>query len=241
MFKRAVAWKLVRENPVSSSDPPRVRTPEMKVLMRYQIRELLDVLPHLEFEERSRAKWWRLANAIVVTALGTAMRRGELLGLRWRDVDLDTGLIHVRETRVLGRTTTPKSASSRRTISIGETVSGTLEDLQRCMRYTAPDDFVFTHPERGTPIDPSRFTRAYLRPAMVRAGISMPFRPFHDLRHTAITYEAAAGNPHSYIQMKAGHSSGAITERYIHSAQVIFPGAAARAEAYIFGDDRLPR
>ena len=76
---------------------------------------------------------------------------------------------------------------------------------------------------------------AYLKPALKRAGITKPFRPFHDLRHTALTHEAAAGNPMAYVQLKAGHSQSQITERYIHAAQVLFPGAAARGEERMFG------
>jgi hypothetical protein len=67
------------------------------------------------------------------------------------------------------------------------------------------------------------------------AGITKPFRPWHDLRHTALTHEAAAGNPHAYVQTKAGHSQSTITDRYIHAAQVLFPGAAEKAEARMFG------
>jgi integrase len=63
-----------------------------------------------------------------------------------------------------------------------------------------------------------------------------PFRPFHDLRHTALTHDAAAGNPVVYIQMKAGHSQASITERYIHAAQIQFAGAAARAEERMFNN-----
>jgi integrase len=74
----------------------------------------------------------------------------------------------------------------------------------------------------------------HLRPALRVAGITKPFRPFHDLRHTALTHEAAAGNPLTYIQHKAGHSQIQITERYIHAAQVQFAGAAARAERRMF-------
>lgn len=62
------------------------------------------------------------------------------------------------------------------------------------------------------------------------------FRVFHDMRHTAITHDAAAGNSQAYVQMKAGHSHGAITERYVHAAQVLFPGAAEKTEARIFGE-----
>ena len=93
---------------------------------------------------------------------------------------------------------------------------------------------VFCHPQLGTPLDPSKLARTYLRPALTRAGITKPFRAFHDLRHTALTHEAAAGNPMAYVQMKAGHSQAQITERYIHAAQVLFPGAAAKGEARMF-------
>jgi integrase len=95
-------------------------------------------------------------------------------------------------------------------------------------------EVVFAHPSKGTPLDPARLAREHLKPALAKAGIVKPFRPFHDLRHTALTHEAAAGNPLSYIQMKAGHSQTSITERYIHAAQIQFAGAAARAEERMF-------
>jgi integrase len=87
----------------------------------------------------------------------------------------------------------------------------------------------------GTPIDPTKLSRDYVRPALKAAGIAKPFRPWHDLRHTALTHEAAAGNPHAYVQAKAGHSQSTITDRYIHAAQVLFPGAAEKAEERMFG------
>jgi integrase len=101
-------------------------------------------------------------------------------------------------------------------------------------RVYGDEDLVFCHRQLGTPLDPSKLARLYLTPAVKRAGITKPFRPFHDLRHTAITHDAAAGNPQAYVQMKAGHSQGAITERYIHAAAVMFPGVADKAEARLF-------
>jgi integrase len=74
-----------------------------------------------------------------------------------------------------------------------------------------------------------------MRPALKRAKIVKPFRTWHDLRHTSLTAAAAAGNPAVYVQMRAGHSQGSITERYVHAAQVLFPGAAARGEERMFG------
>jgi integrase len=82
---------------------------------------------------------------------------------------------------------------------------------------------------------PTPLATSALRPALKAAGITKPFRPWHDLRHTALTHEAAAGNPHAYVQAKAGHSQSTITDRYIHAAQVLFPGAVERAEARMFG------
>jgi integrase len=75
-----------------------------------------------------------------------------------------------------------------------------------------------------------------MRPALRKAAIAKPFRPWHDLRHTALTHEAAAGNPAVYVQMKAGHAQGSVTERYVHAAQVRFPGAAEKGEARLFAD-----
>ena len=83
-------------------------------------------------------------------------------------------------------------------------------------------------------LDPSKLVRAYLRPVLVRAATTTPFRAFHGLPHTALTDEAVAGDPLVYVQMKAGHSQGQITERYIHAAQVPFSGAAATGEAWMF-------
>ena len=74
-----------------------------------------------------------------------------------------------------------------------------------------------------------------MRPALRQAGITKPFRVWHDLRHSSLTFSAAAGNPQAYIQLKVGHSQGSVTERYIHAAQVLFPGAAARGEERMFG------
>jgi integrase len=121
-------------------------------------------------------------------------------------------------------------------LELGPRTRELLAEHWRETPFQSDDALVFCHPQKGTPLDPSKLARCFLRPALRRAGIVKPFRPFHDLRHTALTHEAAAGNPTAYVQLKAGHSQAAITERYIHAAQVLFPGAAARAEARLFGN-----
>ena len=64
--------------------------------------------------------WLALAKTVTLTVLGTALRRGEALGLRWKDIELLEGRLHVRQAYVRGQMTTPKSRASRRTITIGE-------------------------------------------------------------------------------------------------------------------------
>ena len=166
---------------------------------------------------------------------GTALRRGELVGLRWRAVNLLDGKIEVREAFVGGHFTTPKSRASRRVVELGPRTLAVLEEQWRRTDYHGDDDLVFGHPTKGTPVDTSKLAKRYLKPALTRAGIERPFRPFHDLRHTSLTHAAAAGNPQIYVQARAGHSQGSITERYMHAAQVLFPGAAERSEARMLG------
>jgi len=142
--------------------------------------------------------------------------------------------IEVRETFVRGRFTTPKSRASRRVVELGPRTLAVLEKQWRRTAYRGEDDLVFGHPTKGMPLETGKLTKHYLRPALARAGIEKPFRPFHDLRHTSLTHAAAAGNPQIYVQARAGHSQGSITERYMNAAQVLFPDAAAKSEERMF-------
>jgi integrase len=236
MFKVARRWRLVSSNPLDEVEPPRVERQEMSVLTETEIPRLLKAYRHLEQDaEKNERPWWALSRRLVEVALGTALRRGELLALRWRDVELLEGRLHVRESLVRGRFQTPKSRTSRRMIELGPRTGAVLQEVWQASRYRSDESLVFCHPALGTPLDPSKLSRDYMRSALKGAKIMKPFRPWHDLRHTALTQEAAAGNPQAYIQLKAGHSQGSITERYIHAAQVLFPGAAEKAEVRMFG------
>jgi integrase len=235
VLKRAVRWRLIARNPVSDCDRPRVEQPELHVLSEVEIARLLTAYRELQAEAEDEKKvWWEIARTLTFVCLGTAMRRGELLALRWGDVHLLEGRVRVREALVNGKFTTPKSRSGRRTIELGPRTLALLQERWQRSVFQGDDELVFCHPQLGSPLDPSKLTSIYMRVALKRAGITKPFRPFHDLRHTALTHEAAAGNPMSYIQLKAGHSQSAITERYIHAAQVLFPGAAQKGEDRMF-------
>ena len=236
MLKRAVRWRLIRHNPVSDCDRPRLHQPELNILTETEIAHLWTAYTQLEADatDPEQREWWRLARTLTFVALGTALRRGELLALRWKDIQLLDGHLSVREALVKGRFTSPKSNAGRRLIQLGPRTKQLLAEHWQSSAYNTDDDLVFAHPQKGTPLDPSRLAREHLKPALKSAGITKPFRPFHDLRHTALTHDAAAGNPLTYIQHKAGHSQTSITERYIHAAQLQFLGAAARAEERMF-------
>jgi integrase len=236
MLRRAVVWRLIRTNPVSSIDRPRLAQPEMSVLTEVEIARLINAYDELAADASDvHRPWWLLAKAVVLTALGSGMRRGELVGLRWRAVNLLEAKIEVRETYVRSQFTTPKSKASRRVLELGPRTLAVLEEQWSRTAYRADDDLVFCHPTKGTPLETSSLATHYLKPAIARAGIDKPFRPFHDLRHTSLTHAAAAGNPQIYVQARAGHSQGAVTERYMHAAQLLFPGAAEKSEARMFG------
>ena len=222
---------------IEDVDRPRLDSTDMNVLSEVEIRRLLSAYRALELDppEDTLVAWWALVARLVVVALTTALRRGELLALRWCDVELLEGRLTVREAFVRGRFQAPKSKASRRTIELGPRALEALQEQWSASAYHGDDELVFGHPEKGTPLDASKLGRLYMRRALARAKIVKPFRVWHDLRHTALTHEAAAGNPAVYVQLKAGHSQGSITERYIHAAQVLFPGAAAKGEQRMFG------
>jgi integrase len=218
-------------------DPPKATDDtEPEVLTEVEIARVLAAYREQEADAVDEQRvWWALARRVFVVAVGTGLRRGEILGVRWGDISMLDRRLHVRQAFVRGEMTTPKSRTSRRVLDLkdGGHVLAALEEQYAASRYRTDDSLVFCHPALGTPLDPTKLTRDYMRPALAKAKITKPFRAWHGLRHTALTHNAAV-NPQAYVQMRAGHSNGSITERYIHAAQVAFPGAADRAEDRIF-------
>jgi hypothetical protein len=92
---------------------------------------------------------------------------------------------------------------------------------------------VFCHPALGTPLDPSKLT-TYARKALERAGVGEGFRPWHGLRHTALTETAASGVPAIFVQAKATRTGLDDGAGYLHAHRTTFPDAAELAEARMF-------
>ncbi|MBD0347631.1 MAG: site-specific integrase [Thermoleophilia bacterium] len=98
---------------------------------------------------------------------------------------------------------------------------------RRRSAFQGDDELVFCHPARGTIYRAEAFTEA-LSTALAAAGVEANLRAFHDLRHSAITHDAASGSSAIAVMAKAGHRNMATTETYLHLAGVVFRDEAER-------------
>jgi integrase len=164
----------------------------------------------------------RLQAALHLAAT-TGMRRGEVLGLRWRDLDLDGGRLVVEQTLLAPRYVLtllpPKTEQARRSIDLDEETVSVLRAHKRRQaeerlalgagwgEHPLADDLVF-RTEDGSPIQPQLFTLAFQQAATV-AGL--PKLRLHDLRHTSVALCGQAGAPVKVMQERHGHHSAAFT------------------------------
>ena len=148
---------------------------------------------------------------LYLTAAMTGLRQGELIALRWRDVDWVAGVVRVRRSYTRGEFTTPKSRRSSRAVPMADRLASELERYHQVSRYPADHDLVFAHPLTGGPYDASRLRKRF-NDAIARAG-ARRIR-FHDLRHTFGTQMAAAGAPLRAIQEWMGHRDHSTTQIY---------------------------
>lgn len=220
IVRKARAQGLIAHDPLAGVTPP--RTPEFRptIWTDEELRRFVAAT-----REHPRGLLFRVA-------LVTGMRLGELLGLRWRCVDLERGTVTVEadlEWLPGGgwRLGPVKSRSSRRTILLPRDVLEELRDLGP----GAPDEFVFQS-RVGGPLDPTNVTARDLK-AICRAAGVPPIR-FHDLRHLHNTLLLRAGVSPRVVAARAGHSSVAFTlQRYSWVTADLQERAAAALEGVI--------
>jgi integrase len=213
-LKQALRDGLVARNVADLVSPPRVAQREMQTLSAAQARTLL-----------SHASGERL-EAIYVLALSTGMRQGELLALRWKDVDLDCRSVHVLGT--LQRTksgltiSAPKTSGSRRRVALTAIATDALrrhkaaqnEERLRLGGSWEDCDLVFAN-EVGRPIEAGNLLRRSYWPLLEKA--ELPRIRFHDLRHTAATLALAQNQNPKKVSEMLGHSKVGITlDLYSH-------------------------
>lgn len=201
---KAVEWELVGTNGarkvklfrLDDPAPDRVlsREEERKLLAACAAPDLMCRAPHLR--------------AIILVALYTGLRRGEILGLKWTDVDFENGVLIVRQS---------KTASGRgRRVNLNSLLSEVLRELTK----EAESEWLFPSPGRfqaeGKPLRHiADVKKAYSRAVKLA---SIPRITFHQLRHTFCSRLADAGVPLPVIQDLAGHASIIMTRRYTHPA-----------------------
>jgi integrase len=151
--------------------------------------------------------------ALYLTAAMTGLRKGELVALRWRDVDWPAARIRVRQNYTRGEFGTPKSKRSTRSVPMADEVGGELERLFKASRWQRDEDLVFAHPATGDVLAKSNVSRR-MRSALKAAGLDEGRHRFHDLRHTFGTRMAAAGVPMRTLQEFMGHRDLATTQIY---------------------------
>jgi integrase len=182
--------------------------------------------------------------ALYAVALSLGLRRGEALGLRWSDADLDEGVIYVRQAlhRVEGRLQfgPVKSDGSERAVAVPAACLAALADHRTAQEVEREEagigwtdsGLVFTT-GRGTPIEPRNINRHFAA-LTERAGVSKI--RFHDLRHSCATLLYEQGVPLEHIQDVLGHSSPTITKTiYVDSTRQVQRAAVDRL-GHLFED-----
>ena len=222
-LQHAVRWQMLSGNPADAVVPPRPIRYEPSVLSVEDVRRLLAVAASTTH------------GPLVHTVVMTGLRRGELLGLRWQDVDLDAGVIHVRQTAqwLPGEGSifrSPKTERSRRAVVLAPSTVQVLREHRRSQLEerlavgAAYQEYglVFATP-LGTPMDPSNLRRAWRR---IVKSFGLTGLRFHDLRHAHATLMLLGGVHPKVVSERLGHSSVGITlDTYSH----VLPSLQAQA------------
>jgi integrase len=195
-FAERQGW--CEQNPCHSVRRPRVREcSEIRYLSQPDLEALIAAV------DVSEEPFGSTDRAIFLTAAMTGMRQGELLALRWRDVDWDAGRIRVRRNYSRGHWSTPKSRSGERSTPLASRVADELRAHQLRSRFSGEDDLVFANPLSGEVLPHGPLVQRF-RKALKAAGVRKV--RFHDLRHTFGTRMAASPDvPMRKVQEWMGH------------------------------------
>jgi integrase len=229
---QAVKWQMVGRNVADATEPPRAVRPQVRAWDQDQVLRFLVVA-----EDEHYGPVWLLA-------LMTGLRRGELLGLRWEDVDLGRGVLHVRRSLVeLGSKLViqePKTRSGRRVVALGASCVTALkahrahQNEQRLSLGAAwrDDGLVFTTADGGA-IAPRNLIRRFKE---LTTQAALPAIRFHDARHTHATLLLKQGQHAKIVSERLGHANIAITlDTYSHVLPNMQRDAADDLDAALFG------
>jgi integrase len=215
LFNAAVKQGALGKSPLDGVERPRASRREMTVLSPDDWQRVLAYL-------QNHSSWALAPLTVLIT---TGLRRSELCGLRWGDVDFDRSLVLVqRSFHLIGGQpvySAPKTVRSRRAVALDGATVGLLErhreDLKRSMelfgRRIRTTDAVFGRPD-GSPFPPDTYSGLWAR---IREALGISIR-LHDLRHSSATMLLAAGVPIQLVSARLGHSTAGFTlSTYAHS------------------------
>lgn len=221
IFTRATEWRIIKHNPVADVKRPKVMAKEIEVYDENEISLLFAAL------EKEPLHW----QILILLAITTGLRRGELVGLEWKHIDLDTGIIEVKQSISLSENgeriiTEPKTKKSKRKISLPDSIMDSLKEYylySRKKKLTLGDAwkggehfFVFSNWEGNAyyPETPYLWFRSFLKKNNLR------YIRFHDLRHTSATLLINQGVHAKIISERLGHASITTTMNvYGHALQ----------------------
>ena len=194
----------------------------MKFFTVEEVEKLLRSLPSGEFTATD--------SALILTGAMLGLRQGELVALRWRDIDWPASVVRVRRKYAHGVFSLPKSRRSSRAVPMADRVAGALDAHYRTSSaWQGDDDLVFGHPVIGSVLDVSALRKRYK--AAVQAAGLRPL-PMHSLRHTYGTAMAAAGAPMRSLMEWMGHANINTTMIYADYSHDAGQGAALAARAF---------
>jgi integrase len=241
VFSRAKDWKIIKENPMDGVKKPKEDAREMQA---YDKSEVGFLLAALEREPTS----WRIMVTLAVTC---GLRQGELLGLEWKHIDTETGVISVQQALTYTKDNgydvkDPKTKASKRTMALPGPLIPLLKDYRKeCNKKRLKAEDLWEEGERyfvftgwnGKPLNPSS-VKTWWKRFLLRHPSLKRIR-FHDLRHTSATFMLMQGTPMKAISKRLGHSRSSVTEQvYIHILQEIDQAAADTFNSLFTGDKK---
>jgi integrase len=234
----AVRWNRLQRNPADFADPPgkAASQPKMKT---WTAEQLAAFLHHVRED--------RLYAAFLLAAM-TGMRRGEVLGLRWGDVDLEAGRLSIMQTLIAPdyrmQFSTPKTAAGSRSVALDPGTVAALREhagnqaKERAMLgFVEDSELVFTSLD-GSPVHPHQFSQAFKQRAKEAC---LPQIRLHDLRHTYATLALQAGIHVKVVSERLGHASVGVTlDTYSHTIPAMQETAAALVATLVLGQEDAP-
>jgi integrase len=218
----AVKWEYIPKNPAQHVKLPKIECKELEVWNSQQVKQFLEVAKENRYY------------IVFYLALMTGMRQGEILGLRWKDIDFEKKQLSIYQTLSSdGKTILQggKTVNSRRTIRLSDDTIRVLRShyrmvIQEKMKYRSEyvDNGLVCCTEKGTPTNPSNVRRLMKR--FIRMS-GVPHITFHQLRHTHATLLIESGVNVKAVSQRLGHSDVRVTlDIYSHVTKTMEDGIA---------------